>query len=222
MTQQPPWPPQQGPDSRLWRSEDYDPQANYDPWANYERATGQQQSWPAPTRPGWQQPPQYPTGPWRPAPHRRGRTRVVVLSLVGGFVVIFLIVIAASHGSPSSPAGTTAVPAGGTSAPAAPVATAAAAAPRVVATFSGSGQENTSRFTVSASWKLSYSFSCASFGSSGNFIVFEDGGKDLNGVTVNELGASKSGSSWAYGDAGTHYLQIDSECSWSVTVTDEG
>jgi hypothetical protein len=106
----------------------------------------------------------------------------------------------------------------------APASTAAttAADPQVVATFSGSGQESTSRFTVSATWKLSYSFNCASFGGSGNFIVFEDGGKDLGGVTVNELATSKSGTIWAYDDAGPHYLEIDSECSWSVTVTDEG
>ena len=91
-----------------------------------------------------------------------------------------------------------------------------------MAKFSGSGQENTPSFTVSATWKLSYSYNCLAFGGSGNFIVFEDGGKDLNGVTVNQLGAGKSGTSWAYGDAGSHYLEVDSECDWSMTVTDEG
>jgi hypothetical protein len=221
MTQQPPWPPEREPNSRQWNPEHYDPQEHYD------RATRQQQAWPAPTHPGWrQQPPQYPPRPWPPAPERRGRARVVVLSVIGGFVVIFMIVIAVGHGGPSAPSVTLPAQIGGTSAaaapgPATPAAT-GAGNPRVVATFSGSGQENTSRFTVSATWKLSYSFNCASFGGSGNFVVFEDGGQDLSGVTVNELAASKTGTSWAYGDAGSHYLEIDSECSWSVTVTDEG
>ena len=32
-------------------------------------------------------------------------------------------------------------------------------------------------------------------------------------VSVNDLAMSKSASTWAYGDAGTRYLQIDSECA---------
>jgi hypothetical protein len=32
---------------------------------------------------------------------------------------------------------------------------------------------------------------------------------------------SKSSSTWAYGDAGTHYLEINSECDWTVRVLDE-
>lgn len=107
---------------------------------------------------------------------------------------------------------------------AAPATTAPAAAPsgKTVATFSGSGIENTPKFTVTDTWKLDYSFDCSGFGTSGNFIVDEDGGSDFSGVSVNELGMGKSGSTYAYGDAGTHYLQINSECSWNVKVIDEG
>jgi hypothetical protein len=93
---------------------------------------------------------------------------------------------------------------------------------KTVATFSGSGIENTAKFTVTDTWKLSYSFDCSSFGTTGNFIVSEDGGGDLSGASVNELGPGKSGSTYAYGDAGTHYLEINSECSWNVRVIDEG
>lgn len=32
---------------------------------------------------------------------------------------------------------------------------------------------------------------------------------------------SKTSSTWAYGDAGTHYLAIASECDWTVKVIDE-
>ena len=70
-------------------------------------------------------------------------------------------------------------------------------------------------------WKLTYSFNCAEFGQSGNFQVFEDGGSDFSGVEVNDLAMSKSSSTWAYNDGGTHYLEINSECSWKVKVIDE-
>jgi hypothetical protein len=93
---------------------------------------------------------------------------------------------------------------------------------RVIATFSGSGIENTPKFTVTSTWKLDYSFSCRNFGGSGNFIVSEDGGNDFNGVDVNDLAVSKTGSTWGYDDSGTHYLEINSECDWTVKVTDEG
>ena len=66
-----------------------------------------------------------------------------------------------------------------------------------------------------------YSFSCADFGQSRNFQVFEDGGTNFGGVTVNDLALSKSSSTWAYNDGGTHYLEINSECAWKVRVVDE-
>jgi hypothetical protein len=106
--------------------------------------------------------------------------------------------------------------------PPAPATSAPSLAGKTVATFSGSGIENTPKFTVTDTWKLDYTFDCSSFGTSGNFIVNEDGGADFTGASVNELGAGKSGSTYAYGDAGTHYLQVNSECSWSVKVIDEG
>jgi hypothetical protein len=56
---------------------------------------------------------------------------------------------------------------------------AAAAKARTVDTFKGSGDEKTRRFWVTSTWKLSYQFSCKSFGLAGNFIVWEDGGSDF-------------------------------------------
>ena len=41
-------------------------------------------------------------------------------------------------------------------------------------------------------------------------------------MDVNALAMSKSGTSYAYNDAGQHYIKIDSECSWSIKVIDEG
>ena len=89
-------------------------------------------------------------------------------------------------------------------------------------TFTGSGTEKTATFTVASTWALSYAFDCTSFGYKGNFVVLTDGGGDFNGATVNALAMSKSASTYAYNDAGTHYLEINSECSWSIKVIDEG
>ncbi len=107
-----------------------------------------------------------------------------------------------------------------TATPAAP-ATTAPASGSTVATFSGSGIQNTSKFTVSDTWKLDYSY-WACPGGQGNFIVNEDGGEDFGGASVNQLGSGGSASTMGYGDSGTHYLSVNSECSWSVKVIDEG
>lgn len=81
------------------------------------------------------------------------------------------------------------------------------ALPHTIATFTGNGSENTPQFTAPTNWTLNWSYNCSSMGTS-NFIVEEDGGNDAtgDGVTVNELGSVQSGSTNAYGDAGTHYL----------------
>lgn len=142
------------------------------------------------------------------------------LSLCG---LIFIIGVAAAAASPSSssPPAASAPPAQ-TQAVAFPVPSrAAVTAAKTVATFSGSGITNTAQFTVSSTWKLDYSFDCSNFGYAGTFIVMEDGG--LGGaMDVNALAVSKTGSSYAYDDAGTHYLEVNSECSWTLKVIDEG
>jgi hypothetical protein len=101
--------------------------------------------------------------------------------------------------------------------------TAAVSAPAVLATFTGSGTETTTRFTVprSGDWELRWSYSCASLGSRGNFIVDEDHDSDLNGVTVNELGNGGNGVARVHGDAGRHYLDVSSECDWSMSAVSQ-
>ena len=157
---------------------------------------------------------------------------------VFGAVVVFGAIGAAMHSSSSSspspvttaavqaaapvPARTTAAPA---QAPAAPPATTAAAppSPSVVATFHGSGTQNTPPFNVTATWQLAYAFDCSgtSF-SQGNFMVYEYDGTTLKGILVNDLASSKSADSWAYDGPGTRHLEISSECAWTVEVADEG
>lgn len=93
--------------------------------------------------------------------------------------------------------------------------------PVVTARFNGSGTQNTAAFTVPAQWHLSWSY-WACDGGSGNFAVSEmntDGSDDLNGVNVNELGSGRGPvATYGYGDAGTHFFSVLSECSWSLAV----
>ena len=184
---------------------------------------GQQQPYgQVPYPPQWQQPyqPQQPPG----RPPRRGRRhrglRVFAFSSMGLLVVVIAIIAASSsHGNSPAPASAISVPA-----PAAatkPASKPPAGRGHTVATFAGSGIQNTPGFTVTSTWRLVYSFNCKAFGQPGNFQVFEDGGSDFNGISVNDLAMSKSASTWAYSDGGFHYLKINSECAWKVKVVDE-
>jgi hypothetical protein len=184
---------------------------------------GQQGYWQPPFPP--QQPPRHKSWP--------ARHKVLTGFLAFGAIVLIGGIASAAGSSRSSPS-TLAVqttpptlPGSVGTHPATHPATEQASRPvastsHVVATFSGSGIENTRKFTVTSTWKLDYSFNCQNFGSSGNFIVTEDGGSDFSGVDLNDLAVTKTGSTWAYHDSGTHYLEINSECDWTVKVTDEG
>lgn len=175
-----------------------------------------QQSFQQPGQPPWPRPPQVRTA-------RRSHTvRNVLLSMAGALMVLAVVSIALNGGGTGSPhkragsainsapaVSTRHSAAGHTPAPA-PV------RPHVIARFTGSGIENTPRFRTPGTWLLRWSYNCASFGQSGNFAVLEDGG--VGGVAVNELGLNGHGKTYGYGDAGRHYLEVDSECHWSVKV----
>lgn len=168
-------------------------------------------------QPAYQQPPQY--APQPPRGSRKGWAAIGCLGVGGLFVLIAALGASRSSQSPAATA-----PAAGTqaAAPAQSTPAARAAAPKTVATFTGSGTQKTAQFTVTSTWALSYAFDCSSFGYKGNFQVFTDGGSDFSGVTVNDLAMSKSAVTYAYNDAGTHYLEVSSECSWTVKVIDQG
>lgn len=91
---------------------------------------------------------------------------------------------------------------------------------QVIVRFNGSGTQNTASFTTPDNWALSWAYwGCP--GGSSNFIVTEynaDGSIDLNGISVDELGTGRGPvATHAYGDAGAHYLSVDTEgCSWSL------
>lgn len=92
--------------------------------------------------------------------------------------------------------------------------------PRVIARFSGSGSEITSRFRVpgSGDWKLRWSYSCAAFGSIGDFLVNENPSDTSADVTVIRKGFGGHGSTYGYADTGWHYLIINTECAWRLVA----
>jgi hypothetical protein len=178
--------------------------------------------------PGYPRQPQppagyYPPQQYAPRPPQHGRhTARNVLAGIGGLIILIIVVsVAANSGHSTQTAGSSqGAPPTQAAEPAQPAVKAAAVA-KMVATFSGTGVQATPPFTVSSTWRLDYSFDCSSFGYAGNFIIMEDGGL-AGAMDVNALAMSKAGSSYAYSDAGQHYIKVDSECSWTLKVIDEG
>jgi hypothetical protein len=83
-------------------------------------------------------------------------------------------------------------------------------------TLRGNGIQRTTKFTTSGDWRIDWTYDCSSFGTTGNFIVEVQG--DTLDVAVNQLGARGSGSAPEYTSPGTYYLEVNSECVWTVTV----
>lgn len=98
----------------------------------------------------------------------------------------------------------------------------AARAPVVLLDLHGNGTKTTEKFTTgSDDWHLGWNYDCTKFaGGTGNFIVGVDkSGGGFSGITgVNQLGGKDAGVE-AYHQGGTFYLDINSECAWSVKVT---
>ena len=94
-------------------------------------------------------------------------------------------------------------------------------APKVLLSIKGSGTKTTQIFTAAAGWDLSYTYNCSDSGlPQGNFQVYvynSNGSVSLSNAAVNELGASGSDVEH-YHSGGSFYLEVNSECSWTVTV----
>jgi hypothetical protein len=97
----------------------------------------------------------------------------------------------------------------------------------VLFTFSGSGIRNSAPFTVnSSSVTVRYSFDCSGAGGEGNFIADmisgSPGSDNYDDQSIaNQLGSGNSQTTTIYPqDQGSSYhLQVNSECSWSITLT---
>ncbi len=85
---------------------------------------------------------------------------------------------------------------------------------------SGSGQYQTARYTVGGTgdYDIDWTYSEGSMGTSVNFQIYGDGGSDFAVTDPNQLGTGGSGVVHVYNDAGTHYLQVNSEGDWTLKV----
>ena len=97
----------------------------------------------------------------------------------------------------------------------------ASAPTRIHAVYASTGSADTSQFTIggNGTWKITWSYSCAGLGPKGSFTVGQDGTSSVDGAYITRLGATGRGVTWAYKDAGTHYLAIRTQCRWRITVT---
>jgi hypothetical protein len=99
--------------------------------------------------------------------------------------------------------------------------TEASAPTRIHAVYASTGSANTSQFTIggNGTWKIAWSYTCAGLHPNGSFTVGQDGAASVDGAYITRLGATGRGVTWAYKDAGTHYLAIRTQCRWRITVT---
>lgn len=91
-----------------------------------------------------------------------------------------------------------------------------AAAPATVLTVKGNGIKDTASFTVTDDWTIKYTYDCTKFGFQGNFQVTVD--NNMGMTEANALGKSGADSSVVHGNGGKHYLSVNSECDWTITV----
>jgi hypothetical protein len=86
----------------------------------------------------------------------------------------------------------------------------------------GNGGGYTAIFTARSDWSISYTYDCSNMGRPGEFMVFEQGGPRNGAMPVMVLGRKGAAVYFEHGDAGRHYLAIESLCSWTIGVADGG
>jgi len=128
--------------------------------------------------------------------------------------------------TPSTPTTTTTAAPAKTSTPA--TTKAAPAAPKVLLNLSGNGIENSAPFLVTESQlTVTYSYDCSADGGSGNFIadLLYGDQSSLNSDDQSIANALSSGATnvtttiYPADPGNDYYLSVNSECSWTVTVS---
>lgn len=156
-----------------------------------------------------------------PPPPRRNKRSFLGWGCVSIFGLALVTSISAAIGSQhpnTSASGTTTAPA---SDAAAPASSAASQPPVVKLDLSGNGTQNSASFTTGPNWSIAYTFDCSNFSDgTGNFqiFVYTDGG--LPDAPVNELSRGGNSTTYEHDNPGSHYLTMNSECPWTVKVTD--
>lgn len=91
---------------------------------------------------------------------------------------------------------------------------------KALLTIRGSGNHSSKTFKAPSSWKLKWSYNCAAFGSKGNFIVavLTSNGHHSSNQSVNQLGKKGHGTE-NYHHGGKFYLEVTSECAWTVVAS---
>lgn len=110
---------------------------------------------------------------------------------------------------------------------AAPAAATSSPPSGVLMTFSGSGIRNSASFVVNSSTVIAhYSYDCSAFGDPGNFIADMVSGSPSSlsyddQSIANALGSGGSQTTTLYpqNQGGSYHLEVNSECSWSITLT---
>ncbi|HUZ85533.1 MAG TPA: hypothetical protein VNF26_01130 [Candidatus Baltobacterales bacterium] len=111
-----------------------------------------------------------------------------------------------------------------TSSPAAAATAAVIPSPQVLLDITGSNTNTTQKFSAAGDWDLQWTYDCTAFvgdvaGGHGNFIVEvrnSDGTSSQN-QGVNQLGVKDQGVEHFH-LAGTFYLEVTSECAWTIKV----
>jgi hypothetical protein len=102
-----------------------------------------------------------------------------------------------------------------------------AASSGVLINFSGSNVRNSAPFIVNSSpVTASYSYDCSGFGGTGTFIADMVSGSPSSlpyddQSIANELGSGGSQTTTVYpqSQGGSYHLEVNSDCSWSITLT---
>lgn len=103
----------------------------------------------------------------------------------------------------------------GSNAPAPATPTPTTTAP-VVLHLSGTGSTTTPALTTGSDWSIEYTFTCAD---ASGFRVLEWGPGEDGVPLVDRSGSEGIGATYAFAEPGNHWLQINTACSWTVTVT---
>jgi len=139
-----------------------------------------------------------------------------VLTVLGVIVVLTVIVSASSGGK--TPA--TSQPAQADKSSSSSSTPTPQAQPQALLTLAGSGTKQTQTFTAAGDWDLNWTYDCSQAGNNGNFIVTvynADGSVSFENTPVNQMGASGNDIQH-YHKGGKFYLDINSECSWTVNA----
>jgi hypothetical protein len=93
---------------------------------------------------------------------------------------------------------------------------------RLIAAFSGHGDQTTGQFSVgrTARWQISWSYRCPPSVPLGLLIV-EDASPDAIGASIDQSGAAGRGDTWLNPGGPTHRLVVISTCSWNMKVTQQ-